>query len=351
MVESIVIDSQNRWHAVILASECVDNIFNNESDSAQLALLPFGGVSVLDHWLRSLRTAGLTDIYVLSNGPCYSYLVDWAMTRGLAASHILKDDYSSSESWMISLLHKSQRSNTDSIRQNLLMIRGNTLPRSDFDLRFLLSELPSNKDSIFYNDLGHLPSACNTSDWEIDAKTIDLGSVLATPLISAYRSVTFPLILEFMKSLTEFSNIPVRIINWLHHRQIAIQAFKVDGLFSIDTEAAFIAAKDYFTESLANQVALLPCTVTHFCPARVGLMGNPSDGFGGKTLSFLIGNFNAQVTIKENRQEITCGRHSSSSSSSSSYKDVILVPHPVLDPSSFCDMGHLQLHTINKVRL
>jgi hypothetical protein len=28
----------------------------------------------------------------------------------------------------------------------------------------------------------------------------------------------------------------------------------------------------------------LPATVTESCPARVGLMGNPSDGFHGKTL-------------------------------------------------------------------
>ena len=33
------------------------------------------------------------------------------------------------------------------------------------------------------------------------------------------------------------------------------------------------------------------------CEARVGMLGNPSDGFGGKTLSFLLGNFQAQVEL------------------------------------------------------
>lgn len=33
------------------------------------------------------------------------------------------------------------------------------------------------------------------------------------------------------------------------------------------------------------------------CEARVGLMGNPSDGFQGKTLSFLVGNFRAEVEV------------------------------------------------------
>jgi glucuronokinase len=33
------------------------------------------------------------------------------------------------------------------------------------------------------------------------------------------------------------------------------------------------------------------------CHARVGFLGNPSDGFGGKTVSFLIENFYAEVTL------------------------------------------------------
>lgn len=37
------------------------------------------------------------------------------------------------------------------------------------------------------------------------------------------------------------------------------------------------------------------------CCARVGFIGNPSDGFGGKTLSFLLENFRATVTIIPNK--------------------------------------------------
>ena len=38
------------------------------------------------------------------------------------------------------------------------------------------------------------------------------------------------------------------------------------------------------------------------CEARVGFMGNPSDGFNGKTLSFLIGNFQAVVQVNTENQ-------------------------------------------------
>ena len=44
----------------------------------------------------------------------------------------------------------------------------------------------------------------------------------------------------------------------------------------------------------------LPTLLTTHCSARIGLMGNPSDGFGGKTISFLIENFRASVTLSLN---------------------------------------------------
>ena len=44
--------------------------------------------------------------------------------------------------------------------------------------------------------------------------------------------------------------------------------------------------------------------ISEKCYARVGLMGNPSDGFGGKTLSFLINNFFAEVTLTANSDEV-----------------------------------------------
>lgn len=57
--------------------------------------------------------------------------------------------------------------------------------------------------------------------------------------------------------------------------------------------------------------------------ARVGLMGNPSDGFGGKTIACLIGNFGAAVTLRESGT-------------------LEIVRHPLFDPLSFSDLAHLE---------
>lgn len=43
--------------------------------------------------------------------------------------------------------------------------------------------------------------------------------------------------------------------------------------------------------------------IVEICYARIGLMGNPSDGFQGKTLSFLLKNYYATVTIQEKAEE------------------------------------------------
>merc|ERR1719454_2674406 len=56
--------------------------------------------------------------------------------------------------------------------------------------------------------------------------------------------------------------------------------------------------------------------------ARVGLMGNPSDGFNGKTLSVTIRNFWASVEMWESDQ-------------------LRLLPHPLFDPSSFSGLSDL----------
>lgn len=54
----------------------------------------------------------------------------------------------------------------------------------------------------------------------------------------------------------------------------------------------------------------------------MGLMGNPSDGFGGKTIACLIMNFGAEVTVRESRT-------------------LEIVRHPLYDPLSFESLEHL----------
>lgn len=62
--------------------------------------------------------------------------------------------------------------------------------------------------------------------------------------------------------------------------------------------------------------------ICHRIGARVGLVGNPSDGFGGKTISSLISDFSASVMLWESPK-------------------LDILPHPLFDPMSFASLQDL----------
>lgn len=62
--------------------------------------------------------------------------------------------------------------------------------------------------------------------------------------------------------------------------------------------------------------------VERWVGARVGLVGNPSDGFGGKTIATMIGNFGARVTLRESRT-------------------IEIARHPLFDPMTFRSLSEL----------
>ncbi|CAK9265357.1 unnamed protein product [Sphagnum jensenii] len=63
-------------------------------------------------------------------------------------------------------------------------------------------------------------------------------------------------------------------------------------------------------------------TIQHTAYARVGLLGNPSDGYFGKTLAFSASNFAATVTLEPS-------------------ESLVILPHPVHDPSKFASLQQL----------
>jgi glucuronokinase len=103
------------------------------------------------------------------------------------------------------------------------------------------------------------------------------------------------------------------------------------GHHIIVSQADYVAACDS-RRALVQRTLLasLPSTAQESCHARIGLMGNPSDGFHGKTLSFLIRNFSATVTVTATDD----GR-------------VEVLPNPEADTLSFArgGLGALGAHT------
>lgn len=69
-------------------------------------------------------------------------------------------------------------------------------------------------------------------------------------------------------------------------------------------------------------------TVVCRCYARVGLLGNPSDGFFGKTISFSLANFHAEVRVEPQPDRVE------------------LVPNPLYDRHDYADLMDLRDMTL-----
>lgn len=142
------------------------------------------------------------------------------------------------------------------------------------------------------------------------------GSVL----VYMKDNLVLPRDFNFLQFLSQSTNAPIVILDQeLARRQ---QPHPHPILSTSDYESAASQRR----EIALSGISRLPSTVTESCCARIGLMGNPSDGFQGKTLSFLIDNFSANVTLEQ-------------------HHTVEIVPHPVLDPNTFNGLDKLSLHT------
>ena len=340
------------------------------------ALLPVQGVPLLDHWLHQLHQAGIDNIFIVTNALFYMQFVEWGLTRNIPSEHIVNNGTITNDTRLgasgdLHLLLQTKQTQLEG--QDLLVIAGDTLFYDDFNVHQFLMSLPTNTGGVVYYPLTNPEETRNRGIIEINETTGLVESLLekpeptqttsrnACPALYAYRTTTVPAIHQFIEETAHLPlndrDAPGKLLSWLiEQHKVPIYAYKVKGRFDIGNLSEYRSTLAYFTSkwqetlhavdtsahSNSNHPSpppppVLRTYVCQKCPARVGFMGNPSDGFEGKTLSFLIDNFFATVTIHANERVEDLS--------------VTLVPHPVLDPSSFPGIDGLQLHTLCKVRM
>ena len=64
----------------------------------------------------------------------------------------------------------------------------------------------------------------------------------------------------------------------------------------VDNEATLKRAVELYTNP-ANDLSWNPSSVVGTCYARIGLIGNPSDGYYGNTISVSVENFCTKVSL------------------------------------------------------
>lgn len=257
----------------------------------------------------------------------------------------------------------------------MLIIAGDTLFYEDFKLNDFLDRLTeghSNDSGVLYYDIKDGNETLKRGIIEVDhdhnaTKLLEkphpssTPSRKACPAFYAYQRVLFDEIIRFYQSSLslplEERDAPGKLLSWFleqktaYSNQFNVKAFEISGRFDIGNLAEYRQTLDYFADKFEmTKTKSLTKWTSDKCYARIGLMGNPSDGFKGKTLSFLINNFYAEVFIEEDES------HQANESSTARkyigidyHASITCIPHPVLDPFTFSSFAGLQSHMTVKV--
>ena len=147
------------------------------------------------------------------------------------------------------------------------------------------------------------------------------------PVMYCFRRQTLPHVQEYLEQTPEISQRTIKsFATWLiDSADVKVSGMRVPTHFKLVPRSCGLAAytecvkefKERSEGGISADPLMTPCgpkAVTERTHSRVGLMGNPSDGFGGKTIALLCSNFWAEVTIRESAR-------------------LRLIPHPLNDPN------------------
>jgi glucuronokinase len=356
-----------KWCAIVLAAGygtrlAKDIIESGDHSLAPLVnlpkpLLPICNVPLLDYWLNIFRKQSdiISDVMVVTNQKFYSQLLHWASTRGLPSFNIVNDGSFSNDSRLgaacdINLIINSKQSIIQG--NDVFIVAGDTLFYEDFDLRTFLQSIPDGCGGTVYYDISNPEERSKRGIIEIDTLTNKIinflekpnvnetDSTKACPACYSYPSNYYNMIPSFISETAdlplEARDAPGKLLSWFLLKQNAeIYSHKISGRFDIGSLQDYIHTTNHFNHNLYKKTLTLPKYVEQLCYARVGLLGNPSDGFHGKTISFSLENFYATVTITSPTNE--------------SDTTIELVPHPIYDRSKYKSLDNLLSSTLTNV--
>ena len=330
------------------------------------ALLPItGGKRVLDYWWGAIeKLRQINDVYLVTNAKHFKHFERWATARGIPVSHVVNDGSTMRSTGLGAcrdLLLGLKRANwfKDQTR-DVMVIAGDSLFHREFDLQAIVTEKHvENGDSLVVSyRLGPDEDPSTRGIVEVDPtsrrvtrfvekpKNYAGGEVAACPLFYILQPAVVKQLPEFVGScqgnklrradstVDSFHKPSLgQFMEWIvNSKNLSVYSMRMPGVFRLIGNAGLREYLDLVerfervdSPSWAGSVGR--GTLTTKAYARVGLFGNPSDGYRGKTISLTIANFWASATIAPSER-------------------LALIPHPLFDP---CDFGSLSdLHFISR---
>eukprot|EP00659_Diplonema_papillatum_P004524 gene4524-7005_t len=307
------------------------------------ALLPVpnrhggGECTVLDLWWKELKERRqFGNVYLITNADKYKYFERWATASDFPLENIINDGSTTQGSRIGAAGDLNLAIQTKGIQGDVMVVSGDMLTVEDFDIsgvkRFFDSK---DGDLCIYYDMD--PSEkCSTrgmvtvddTSKQITAfkeKPAEWPSRQAAVVFACFKAETVQNLLPgFLKQNPRNNDRGFgKLLEYIVARS-KVFGMKVPTNFSLIGPCTSLSEYHKVIDSMkahsCSRELFGPSTTRAY--ARVGLLGNPSDGFNGKTISLSIENFWAEVTIRESER-------------------LRLLPHAINDPSEFGGLNDL----------
>jgi len=303
--------------------------------------------TILGRWWKEVNSRQLfNDVFLVTNAHQYKHFERWATANGFPVDNIINDGTTTHDGRLGAVADLDLVMRSKGLAgADAMLIAGDMLFSQGFDVagvqRFFRLR---GGDCAVYYELAPGEEASTRGLVEVDAASSrvtalhekphaqSVASRLASVVFYVLRASTLETMLpDFLLEENEVARRSFgRFFSWLVEHDVELYGMKLPTAFELIGQtslAEYEACVARLSASLGADGARLSQPITKLAHARVGLLGNPSDGFFGKTIAVSLANFWAEVSIVGSAR-------------------LRLVPHPLNDPNEFGSLA--DLHGISR---
>uniref|UniRef100_A0A9R1SRU9 Glucuronokinase 1-like n=2 Tax=Cyprinus carpio TaxID=7962 RepID=A0A9R1SRU9_CYPCA len=302
------------------------------------ALLPgVGGKKILDFWWETVNTRQLfSEVYLVTNADKYKHYERWATANDFPVENVVNDGSTTLDDRLGAVADLELAIRSRQLQDDIMVIAGDMLcADQNFDIaqviRFFRSkpgelaiyyELESGEKSYTRGIVEVCPNTHRVMRFFEKPQEGVTASRLASVVFYCLRKESLLYISEFLIQHPDVNDRTFgKFWEWLiNEEKIPVYGMKLPTGFQLIGQVGLSDYTKWLAHYSSKQQLSPSKPITCRSFARVGLMGNPSDGFNGKTIAMSIANFWAEVTLMESQT-------------------LVLLPHPLNDPTEF---GSLQ---------
>ncbi|XP_029964462.1 uncharacterized protein LOC115400605 [Salarias fasciatus] len=302
------------------------------------ALLPgTGGKKILDFWWETVNMRQLfTEVYLVTNADKFKHFERWATANDFPVENVVNDGSTTLENRLGAVADLELVVRSRGLQDDIMVIAGDMLcADQNFDIAQVIRFFRSKPGELMiYYELEESESSSSRGMVEVCPDTHRISrflekprpgltaSRLASVVFYCIRKETLPHMCDYLGLQPRASDRSFgRFWEWLiNEKQQDVFGMKLPTGFQLIGQVSLSDYTKWLTHYSCKQQNKPAKPITCRSYARVGLMGNPSDGFHGKTIAMSISNFWAEVTLVESQT-------------------LVLLPHPLNDPTEF---GSLQ---------